>query len=235
SLAGALASRLFKDYFEYPWDWFRMAHVGTASRILDVGCGSGHLLHALHWQGFRHVTGIDAFLGEESQLPGLQIMRREIAQMDGTFDLIMFHHSLEHMPDPISALRHAARLCSPTGAVLVRLPITGTFAWREYQDLWVQLDAPRHLFIPTQHAVEVAGKAADLRLDAVEYDSGPLQFFGSELYRKDLPLFQPDGTKTGDKLKLFPREVMDDYRARAAALNAKADGDQACFYFRKAA
>jgi len=36
----------------------------TGSAILDRGCGAGYLLLELEKQGFRNLTGVDAFIGQ---------------------------------------------------------------------------------------------------------------------------------------------------------------------------
>ena len=73
------------------------------ARILDVGCGSAELLRVLARLGFTALTGIDKFLREDSDRDGVKLRAAELSDLDGRFDLIMFHHSLEHMADPVRA------------------------------------------------------------------------------------------------------------------------------------
>ena len=61
-----------------------------------------------------------------SRVPaGVQVERRPFEELDGSFDLIMLHHSFEHMPDPVLALRALKRLCAPGGTILLRIPAGG--------------------------------------------------------------------------------------------------------------
>jgi SAM-dependent methyltransferase len=228
---GWLALRIWggTDYLE----WCARMGIRQTARVLDVGCGSGHLLRRMHAGGFRRLTGIDPFLdGDLNPAPGLEILRRGVAEIDGPFDLVMLHHSLEHVPDPAATLRHVRRLLGPGGRALVRLPILGGEAPRTYGADWVQWDAPRHLFIPTRTGMERLATSASLSVDEVIYDSTALQFWGSELYRRDVPLAAAEGRLEGGADPLFTPEQMRAYDSLARELNAAEEGDQACFFLR---
>ena len=45
----------------------------------------------------------------------MRVERKPLEELDGSFDVIMLHHSFEHMPDPVSTLRALKRLCAPGG------------------------------------------------------------------------------------------------------------------------
>src|SRR6185437_9012453 len=100
---------------------------------------------------------------------------------------IMFHHSFEHIEDQIGTLAEVKSKLSPNGLCLIRIPVA-QWAWRHYGVNWVQLDAPRHFVIHTHESMIMAAEQAGLNIVNVEYDSTAFQFWGSELYRKDIPL-----------------------------------------------
>jgi SAM-dependent methyltransferase len=203
--------------------WLRNGSIGLDARILDVGCGSGELLWGLSGIGFRHLLGIDPFLEKDMVIDDrVQLLRRQIEGVDGTFDVIMLHHSLEHIADQHGTFRSVARLLAPGGYVLVRIPVLG-FAWEHYGTDWYQLDAPRHFVLHSTDSIRRLGEAHGLALDAVEYDSTEHQFMASELYRRDIPLVESDGQFT-------PAEIAE-FRTRADALNRQRRGDSAAFYF----
>jgi len=214
--------------------WLRHSGVGVDSAILDVGCGAGKLLHKLRDDGFRDLHGVDPYLPAEVHEPGLRMVRRQVSEMDGAYDLVMLHHSLEHIPDQVQALREAARLARPTGTVLVRIPVADSWAWRHYGVDWVQLDAPRHLYLHTRKSLEIVAAAAGLRLSRVLHDSEPLQFWGSELYRRGIPLLEPATMKPPRISRHFTAARVREYEARSRALNAAGEGDQACFFLQRA-
>ncbi len=93
------------------------------ARIIDVGCGGGALLDRLATIGFSNLSGADPFIEADGKTPqGVPLMKRYLGEVTGEFDLIMFNHSLEHMPDPVATLRAAHDKLAPGGMCLVRLP-----------------------------------------------------------------------------------------------------------------
>ena len=208
-------------------EWFARAGATRATRMLDVGCGAGLLLRRLVDEGYEHVTGIDPFIARDIQYRGRTLVRRTtLDQVDGPYDLIMFHHSLEHIEDQRSTMEHVARLLAPSGCCIVRIPTVSSAAWDTYQDRWVQLDAPRHLVLHSVRSIETLARRAGLRLEHVVYDSTGFQFEGSELYRRDATLREIGGPA-------FSRWQRWAFALRARRLNAQGRGDQAAFYLRK--
>ncbi len=93
------------------------------ARILDVGSGAGGYLRDLGDLGFGHVLGIDPRLPRDVVHDnGVRVERRQLGDVNGTWDVITFHHSFEHMEDPHAALAHVGRLLAPQGTCLLRLP-----------------------------------------------------------------------------------------------------------------
>jgi len=200
------------------------------TRILDVGCGRGKLLYRMSNLGFTNLSGVDPFLHEEiGNENGIRIRKAYLEDLPSEkYDLLMFHHSLEHVEDPRRTLLSAARVLSAHGKCLVRLPVL-SYAWERYGTDWVQLSPPRHLWIPTEKAMADLADFAGFRVEKVEYDSTPLQFWGSELCQRDIPL------NTVDPLNvraLFRIRQARDLRKRAEALNFAGRGDQAVFHLR---
>jgi SAM-dependent methyltransferase len=129
--------------------------VTVDSTILDVGSGTGKLLQEMCDAGFRHVMGIDPYVENEIDQNCLKILKRTIHEVDPHWDLIMMHHSFEHMLDPLPTLISAAQLLAPDGNILVRIPIAGSWAWKNYGIDWVQIDAPRHYFLHTPTTMKI--------------------------------------------------------------------------------
>lgn len=215
--------------------WVRRSGVGADSAILDVGCGTGELLVNLHTLGFNRLEGIDPFVERDLRYPsGVRIWRRDLADHTGSYDLLMMHHAFEHMMDPVGALAEAHRLVKPGGFVLVRVPVAGTHAWREYGAGWVQLDPPRHLFIPSEGGMRALAERTGFVLEAVEYDSTAFQFWASEQYRLDVPLMDARSHLKDPAGGLFAAEQIARWEAEAQELNRRGEGDQAAFYLRRA-
>jgi SAM-dependent methyltransferase/glycosyltransferase involved in cell wall biosynthesis len=230
---GRLVDRLGPSYFSYPWRWFAQARVSPGSAILDVGCGSGALLRALRAQGFTNLTGVDPFIAQPVREPHLRIEKCELRDLTGSFDLVMLHHSLEHVPNPREQLRAAAARLAPGGALLLRIPIADGSGWRMYGTHWFALDAPRHLVIPSRASLQQFAQTCGLELEHMYCDSEPVLFWGSELYKRGMPMMQPDGRNTLHSHHPFTDAEMAEFQAKTEQLNSAQDGDLACFVFRK--
>lgn len=201
----------------------RKAGLRPEHRVLDIGCGGGDLLRALALIGVRDLQGADPHIAEDVVTSeGVRLHKRTIAEVEGAFDLIMFHHSLEHVDDPAADLRAARERLASGGTCLVRIPLVGGWAWRTYGADWYGLDAPRHLAVPSVEGMRALAARAGFTVEDVVFDSGPMQFTASELYKRDIPLTELDRTRPS------PAEL-EAYKKRAVELNAAADGDQAAF------
>ena len=194
------------------------------ARILDVGCGSAELLRVLARLGFTALTGIDKFLREDSDRDGVKLRAAELSDLDGRFDLIMFHHSLEHMADPVRALRQAYTLLADGGTCLVRIPLLA-YAWEKYGVNWVGLDPPRHLVLVTEPGARRMMVTAGFSVADVVYDSTSFQFSASEKYSLEMPL-----VGSGES---FSKRQMREWEVEARRLNRERRGDQAAFVLKK--
>lgn len=214
--------------------WARKANIGLDSRILDVGCGAGQLLVDMSNWGFRQLNGVEPHIDSDVRFSsGVHIQKGAIGDVKGAFELIMFHHSFEHMSEPLSVLRNTSRLLAPGAQALVRIPVADSEAWHTYGTDWVQLDAPRHLFLHTRKSIQVLAEQAELKVEEVIFDSSDFQFWGSELYRRGIPLRDPVTHRGTDHHLVFSEEERQNFSARAQELNERGRGDQACFFLRK--
>ncbi|MEU7417077.1 methyltransferase domain-containing protein [Streptomyces antibioticus] len=124
-------------------------------RILDIGCGPGTItadLAALVPEG--HVTGVDHAAGVLDQARataagrGLANVRFETADVhalpypDGSFDVVHAHQVLQHVGDPVQALREMLRVTVPGGLVAVRDSDYAAMTWyppSQGMDDWLDL------------------------------------------------------------------------------------------------
>ncbi|MHB8882700.1 MAG: class I SAM-dependent methyltransferase [Thermodesulfovibrionales bacterium] len=203
--------------------------------ILDVGCGRGMLLHQLQELGARRLLGIDPFIERDIEyMNGLKILKRSLQSLKNDpgkkFDLIMFNHSFEHMPDPEAVLQASEAVLAETGTVMIRVPTVDSYAWEHYHEHWVQLDAPRHLYLFSRQSLQILAQRAGLGMNDVVYDSDELQFCGSEQYKRDIPLTSAGSYKHSPSPAPFSKAEMDGFKKRADELNKEGRGDMAAFY-----
>lgn len=189
-------------------------------KILDVGGGSGKLAKELRQAGFHHALCIDPFTSQETPY----CRKITLSELEGTWDRIMFHHSFEHIEDQLGTLIEVRNKLSPKGLSMIQVPVA-SWAWRHYGVDWVQLDAPRHMCIHTPASMRRAAQLAGLNVRDMKSDSGAFQFWGSELYRRNIPLIEGQRNLS----KYFDAKTMKKYAAESKALNASGEGDQATF------
>ena len=121
-------------------------------RALDVGCGSGQFLALLKKQGWE-TAGVDvsaAAAAAAERAYGISVRVGEIMACrpeDGRFDFINMSHVIEHMYDPLGALRSAKELLSGDGEIYVETPNAASRNARVMGPYWYPWDAPRHLYL----------------------------------------------------------------------------------------
>lgn len=235
---GRLLALLFPAPDVVAWaSLLRKAHVRNFhARMLDVGCGSGGHLSHLRQMGFDSLAGIDRYLPPECELdsPSLTIRRAGLEDAPGEYDLILFNHSLEHMENPIEALLGAARRLAPEGVCIVRLPTVSSDVWRTYGVDWVELDPPRHLFLPSVKSMEVATGKAGLQLFDFLYEGIGFCYWGSEQVRRGIPIRAPQSHWMNPDSSVFTRKELRHFEALAARTNRAQCGGRAAFFLRHA-
>jgi SAM-dependent methyltransferase len=224
---GALAESVSRP-FDYV-DWVRQAGLTMEARVLDVGCGAGKTLINMALGGFPAPTGVDPFIAETLRYScGVTIHKSRLEEFarerPAAFDLIMFHSSLEHVPDPAGDLRLAEAMLAPGGRLLVTVPVADSWAWEHYRADWFALDPPRHLHVFTRAAMDILAAGAGLKVLSARSVGEPAQVAYSERYRRDIPASDP--RRDGD---LFSRAELAAWRRLAEDANRQQRGDQTMF------
>jgi hypothetical protein len=195
-------------------------HMDRKKRLLDIGCGTGSFVTILRSLGYQ-AQGLDPFVSADIMDEfGLCVRKGELHGVREQFDVLVFLHSLEHMP--VDALVSARKIIRSNGLCVVRIPIVN-WAWQHFGTNWVQLDAPRHLFLHSVRSFQLLAKQSGFRVEKVVYDSVDFQFWGSEAYARGCSY------RASPRPHMLKRAQM---RLRAMALNHNGLGDQAQFYLR---
>ena len=207
-----------------------------ADPVLDVGCGShSWWLNALRRLGFDNLLGADPYIEKDTCVGGIPVVKRAISELSGQYRLITFHHSLEHIPEQLETMRHARRLLAPSGVCLVRIPTVSSSVWERYGTNWVELDAPRHLYLHSRRSIELLGNRAGFELFDVVDDATEFEFAGSEQYMRDIPLFAEHSYLVNSAADTFSADQMAQFRNEAARVNAEHRAGRAGFFFRASA
>ena len=147
------------------------AIAGPPGRVLDVGCGGGELLahyRALGWATF----GIDVSRGaaQAARDRGATVHVGTLADQPWearSFDLAVFSHSLEHIPEPLVALAQARDLLAPGGRLVVLAPNWRCWQRFVFRGLWFPLDLPRHVSHFSPRALARAAERLELETVAI--------------------------------------------------------------------
>ena len=119
-------------------------------RMLDVGCGSGDLLEHFATRGWE-IYGIDpsASAVAAAAKRGATVHQgtlRDQPWQPGSFALITFQHALEHIDEPVEALKRARALLQPGGLLVIDVPNWACWQRRRlFGSRWHPLELPRHL------------------------------------------------------------------------------------------
>jgi|TARA_B110000438_G_scaffold208984_1_gene200814 ubiquinone/menaquinone biosynthesis C-methylase UbiE len=112
---------------------FARAYIRRDSDILDIGCGPASITVGLaNWADQGSVTGIEPEkqilirAGETVAKAGVKNIRLDEASVyelpyeDDAFDLAYAHQVLQHLTDPVLALKEMKRVVKPGGFIAVR-------------------------------------------------------------------------------------------------------------------
>ena len=107
-------------------------------RVLDFGCGTGPWLNTLQDAGWE-TYGIEP----SSDAAFVRHHRLDEIPADGSFDLVVAYHVLEHLPRPLDTLRQLAAAVRMGGICFVSVPRLDTVL--THRDPRYCLSAPHHL------------------------------------------------------------------------------------------
>ena len=150
---------------------FLLPRLPPDAEVLDVGCGPGTITLGLARRAGR-VIGLDASEAMVDQARGLAAEAGtanaafkvgsvyDLPYDGGSFDVVYAHQVMQHLADPVRALREARRVLRPGGLVAVRDSDYGTMVHSPHEpalQFWLSLyhevaaanggeaDAGRHL------------------------------------------------------------------------------------------
>lgn len=142
---------LRKEYFRSMIPRIRRHLRVEAPRVLDVGCAAGFFLEVAREQNWEaQGVEISAYAADyaRSRL-GLNVFTGSLAEAQlssCTFDLISFWDVIEHVGDPLKALRLSYDLLRPDGLLVLSTGDISGFTARVYGRQWGLLAPPGHLF-----------------------------------------------------------------------------------------
>ena len=166
----------YRDLFENHWWWRARSEViiETLRRvrpangwegILDIGCGDGLFFPRL--REFGEVEGVEPFADllnpANPDRSNIHVCPFDLNFQPGKqYSLILMLDVLEHLEDPVGALRHVRDLLQPDGTVVLTVPA--------FMALWTNHDVINHHFTRyTKAQLRRTSKEAGLRFTEERY------------------------------------------------------------------
>jgi len=161
--SGPYAQVSFARYSQYWWSNRYYAilarrHGPREGRLLEVGCGLGHLLT---WLTDRYQvvgTDVNPWALEEArrnvpQGQFLQLSAQDMGSLeDSSFQIVIAKHVVEHLPEPEQALGEFSRLLAPGGLLLLATPNLDSPMRERKKERWIGYQDPTHISLRTPAA-----------------------------------------------------------------------------------
>jgi SAM-dependent methyltransferase len=134
---------------------YLLPHLRPGLSVLEIGCGPGTITADLAERvAPGTVLAIDQ-VADVLDVAHAEVQRRNLSNVsfaiadvhkldlpDGTFEVVHAHQVLQHVADPVGALREMRRVCRPGGVVAARDADYAGFIWfprLPALDLWLDL------------------------------------------------------------------------------------------------
>ncbi|MHB1567639.1 MAG: class I SAM-dependent methyltransferase [Solirubrobacteraceae bacterium] len=199
------------------YDWRGFPAYVERGRALDIGCGNGAFLDRMRRHGWD-VVGVDtsSAAAEAAHTSfGLAVhvgSLEEAPLAERSFDFVHMSHVIEHLPQPVQALRHVARLMRPGARLYIETPNIDSLGFRCSREHWFPLETPRHLWLFSPATLRRA--LSDCGFSVMSLKSHALPTFDWEAtYRRE----ERSGERSSPRPHIDPREL-----PRALALTALA-------------
>jgi len=165
----------YRDLYDHHWWWrartelivdsLRRLQLPQGARILDIGCGDGLFFDRL--REFGDVEGVEP-VAELVNSSNPDRDRIYICPFDTNFQpgkcysLMLMLDVLEHLEDPVGALRHMLSLLSPGGIFVATVPA--------FMSLWTNHDVlNQHFTRYTKSAFRAIAREAGLKIIEERY------------------------------------------------------------------
>jgi phosphoheptose isomerase len=151
-------------------------------RILDIGCGLGFLLSALASGWEKHGVEVSELAAKYAR-EWAKIHVGTLAEArypDEYFDVVVMHHVVEHLEDPVGAILETYRILRRGGVLLLGTPDFDSACARRFGDKYRMLHDPTHISLFSNDSMHRCLRDHGFVIDRVEYP-----FFDTRHFTKE--------------------------------------------------
>jgi len=147
SLVGRTKDALFRALFQFNCKVLPDVEPG---KMLEVGCASGGFLAQMLEAGWQ-VKGIEFSekAADSARASGFDVVTgsvESVGEFEQTFDLIVGWMVIEHLHDPVGALRKLASWTRDGGHLAISVPNAASFDFVLFKGAGYALQLPNHLY-----------------------------------------------------------------------------------------
>ena len=203
---GGAIGKLLNKISPLPYDYCAIKDYATLNaKILDVGCGIGAYIYDLSNIGFVNATGIDPFIDEDFVYPnGVVIRKKFVGQLTEQYDVILSHHSFEHVPNPLETLKSIKDRLNMDGVCILTIPVAEDL-YKIYKENCYLIQAPQHFFLYSIKSMSILAQKSGFKIEKIVRDaSNTLDWCKiSELWKNDVAC-----NEENENNKRFSREEL---------------------------
>ena len=151
-------------------------------KILDIGCGLGYLLSGLNERWEKFGSELSQFCAEYAKQWG-EIFVGELQDLEFSnkyFDVIVLHHVIEHVKDPIGLIIEINRILKNGGVLLLGTPDFDSGCARLFGKNYRLLNDPTHISLFSNDSMHRFLRDHGFKIDQVEYP-----FFNTRYFTKN--------------------------------------------------
>jgi len=163
----------------------------SPGRLLDLGCWTGSLMEAARRRGWAPV-GIEPsrWAAAEARRRGFEVAGNDLFAHQlppHSFRLVVMGDVLEHLTEPLRALRTVRDLLEPEGGLFLTVPNAGSLVARTLGRRWWSV-LPMHLQYFTRGSLELALRQSGFQ---VEWSRSHAKAFSMRYYAERLEGYSP--------------------------------------------
>ncbi|MDA8153959.1 MAG: class I SAM-dependent methyltransferase [Acidithiobacillus sp.] len=191
-------------------------HIPKAFRsriIADIGCGNGQFLQTAIQLGLEaYGLDFDPLAVETATKTGANVSLGGLPNTgwpSSKFDMVTLSHVIEHVYDPMLALREVRRILKPGGLVWIATPNMDSFGHNRYRRYWRGIESPRHLVLFNRTNIKMLLEACGF-VNIIDKPCHPQTFW---FYKTSLEIKK---RKEGNGLQMQLMGIITQYKALIA-------------------